>query len=138
MVLGWSRASALRHCHLGAQRPFPSGFGKRAPDRESSGNPVASLGGGGCWCNLAGSPTFLLVLLQPWPAPLPIGHFLGVLYGEIGPTCKKVQAFSFFFFELFYFYLKGLSSLAHDTSPPFLVLEALKFSGKRKSQPVCG
>ena len=70
VVLGWSRASALGRCHLGAQRPFPSEFGKRAPDRESSGNPVASWGGGGgCWCDLAGSPTSLLVLLQPWQHP---------------------------------------------------------------------
>ena len=44
MVLGWSRVSALGHCLLGAQQPFLSGFGKRAPDRESSGIPVASLG----------------------------------------------------------------------------------------------
>ena len=51
-----------------------SGFGMRVPDRESSGNPVASLGG--CWCDLSGSPMSLLFLLQPWPAPLPIGFFL--------------------------------------------------------------
>ena len=45
MVLGWSRVSALGRCHLGAQQPLLSGFDKRAPDRESSGIPVASLGG---------------------------------------------------------------------------------------------
>ena len=38
------RASVLGHCHLGAQWPFMSGSGKRAPDRESSENPVATSG----------------------------------------------------------------------------------------------
>ena len=75
---------------------------------------------------LAGSPISSLVLLQPWPASLPIGHFLGVPY-----VCRKCNLFLFFFFELFY--LRGLDSLAHDISLHFLVPEALKFLGKRKN-----
>ena len=101
MVLGWSRVSA---------QPLPSGFGKRAPDRESSGNPVASLGG--CWCDLAGSPTSSLLLLQPWPAPLPMGQFFGRAVGEIGPLPTNPVGFSFSFMSNFNYYLRGLGSLA--------------------------
>ena len=104
VVLVWLRTSTLGHCHLGAQRLFPSGSGKRAPDRESSGNPVASLGR--CWCNRAGSQTSSLVLLQPWLAPLPTGQFFWESHrGDRPPACLKVWAFSFY--DLFILFFEG-------------------------------
>ena len=68
---------------------------------------------GRCWCFLAGSPT-LLVLLQPWPAPLPIGLFFEkAVSGDRPPTCLKCAGF-FLFSQLIYFnyYLRGLHFLA--------------------------
>ena len=107
VVLGWSRVSAFGCRHLGAQQPFPSGSGKRAPRQRGLWESYFNFRGA-CWCFLAGSPTSWLVLLQPWPAHLLIGLFFGSAIGEIGhlPT-NNVWAFSCFLHDFFNYYLRG-------------------------------
>ena len=90
MVLRWSRASALRCCHLGAQQPF----GKRAPDRELLG--ILLCFQEGCWSILTGSVNIFIGTAAALAGPLSVGFFWKEPYREINPLPNK--AFGLFLF----------------------------------------
>ena len=134
MRQGESRACGPRVVGGECSRTLPSGCPTAFTEWVSQeGSQTESLLGillqvhGECWCVLAGSPTSSFGLLQPWPAPLPTGHFFGSAVGEIGPPpTEVVWAFPFSFMFFFNYYLRDLGSLALATSPRFLSLEEKK------------
>ena len=94
------------------------GLAKGLPDRESSGNPVATSGGTlVCprWQTklLVGSVTALAGTLASRPL------FGSAIWGDQPPAHWNIWAFSYFLYDFLNYYLRGLGFLALDTSPRF-------------------
>ena len=75
----------------------PTALGQEGPRQGIFGNPVDIFGGDASVSSLAVSRSSL-ALLQPWPAPLPVGIVCGKsCMGRSAPYPQKEWVFSYFF-----------------------------------------
>ena len=137
VVLVWSRASALGHCHLGAQWPLLRGFGKRATRQRVFWESCCISAGedaGGTSLAAQHHHWFCYSLgrhLCQWVS------FFGRAIGEIGPLPTNCVGF-FPFIIYFNYYLRGLDSLALILAPLLFICPKSGLKRKKMSAMLLG